>query len=139
MSFLRLLNSRRASNTTPRGTSSNDIDIDWHMPGYGCLFMTPPNDPLWPHAISEGPREDELLMGEVHITIPPGRGVYCQAIRLIFRTKCRLNMGSTRGWEEDEIFERRTELIGGSSEGIYLQEGIQMYVSTMSAVGSGAS
>jgi len=139
MSFLRLLSSA----TSPRsksGTSvqpiptgkpvrAEDLEISWHMPSFGCIFMTPPDDPLWPHALSDGPREDQLLEGELSITVPRGSGVFCKAIRLIFRTRCKLSMGPVRGWEEDEIFERRTEMIGGTNEGIYLNEGSQRHVS----------
>lgn len=41
-----------------------------------------------------------------------------------YKTVSRLAMGVERGWEEDCIFERDSEHRGGSSEGIWLEEGI---------------
>jgi hypothetical protein len=87
--------------------------------------MIPPNDPLWPHAVSEGPRDDHLFRGALELIVPPGKGMRCKAIRTVFRTTTRLFMGPGRGWEEDVIFERKTELIGGSDEGIELSVGAQ--------------
>jgi hypothetical protein len=34
-------------------------------------------------------------------------------------------MGQGRGWEEDVIFERKVEMMGGNSDGILLDEGVQ--------------
>ena len=41
---------------------------------------------------------------------------------------CKLNMGGDRGWEIDGIFERGVEILGGDSEGIWLEKGVQTYV-----------
>jgi hypothetical protein len=37
-------------------------------------------------------------------------------------------MGAERGWEEDTIFERKVEMMGGNADGIVLDEGTQRYV-----------
>jgi hypothetical protein len=34
-------------------------------------------------------------------------------------------MGPERGWEEDVVFERKVEMLGGNAEGILLDEGMQ--------------
>jgi hypothetical protein len=87
--------------------------------------MNPPDDPLWPHARSEGPRDDQLLNGVLDIIVPPGSKRRCKSVRVGLRTKVRLNMGAERGWEEDTIFERKVEMMGGNADGILLDEGMQ--------------
>jgi hypothetical protein len=37
-------------------------------------------------------------------------------------------MGAVRGWEEDVIFEGKCEMLGGTSEGLWLDEGVQRWV-----------
>lgn len=94
--------------------------------------MKPPDDPLWPHAVSLArPREDQLLSGVLVIRVPApasGARMRCRSIRVGMRTICRLDMGPVRGWEEDTIFETKVELMAGNSEGIILMEGIQLCV-----------
>lgn len=51
-----------------------------------------------------------------------------QAISVGVQSVCRLFMGVERGWEEDGIFERGVEIMGGDSEGIWLQKGSQRCV-----------
>lgn len=101
-----------------------------HLPTFGTIFMKPPDDPLWPHARSEeSPRDDQLLSGVLEIHVPltsSGVGRRCKSVRVGIRTIVRLNMGSGRGWEEDVIFERRVEMLGGNSDGITLHEGVQL-------------
>lgn len=88
--------------------------------------MDAPDDPLWPHAISDGPREDQLLNGGLDIHVPRGiKRRRVKSVRMGIRTKCRLNMGGKRGWEEDIVFERKVEMLAGNSDGILLDEGIQ--------------
>lgn len=87
--------------------------------------MEPPTDPLWPHVRSNGPREDQLLNGGLDIQLP--RGTKKRRVKFVsvgIRTKCRLNIPG-RGWEEDVIFERKVEMMGGNSDGIVLDVGIQ--------------
>ncbi len=38
---------------------------------------------------------------------------------------CKLWMGNQRGWEEDGVFERGVEIMGGDAEGIWLEKGSQ--------------
>lgn len=40
---------------------------------------------------------------------------------------CRLHMGVQRGWEEDGIFERGVEILGGTEDGIWLEKGSQNF------------
>jgi hypothetical protein len=57
-----------------------------------------------------------------------------QAISVGVQSVCRLFMGVERGWEEDGIFERGVEIMGGEcgeGEGIWLEKGSQRYVSSM--------
>lgn len=99
-----------------------------HLPTYGAIFMKPPDDPLWPHARSAGPRDDQLLSGVLDVQVPKGSGQRrCKSVRVGVRTKARLFMGPGRGWEEDVIFERKVELLGGNAEGMLLDEGIQRW------------
>lgn len=98
------------------------------VPSHGSVFMNPPNDPLWPHGRSDGPREDQLLHGLVDISVPSGARRRCKSVRVGFRSTARLNMGPTRGWEEDIVFERKVEMLGGNADGILLDEGVQRYV-----------
>ena len=92
----------------------------------GTILMEPPTDPLWPHARTDGPREDQLLNGDLDIQMPRGtKRRRCKSVRVGVRTKCRLHMGPGRGWEEDVVFERKVEMMGGNAEGIVLDEGMQ--------------
>jgi hypothetical protein len=50
----------------------------------------------------------------------------CQAISVGVQSVCRLHMGVQRGWEEDGVFERGVEVLGGDSDGIWLEKGSQM-------------
>lgn len=135
MSVLRLLSPVRAmtgstSSSPSRRTASkeDDVRLTLRVEGYGTVFMPPPDDPLWPAAISDRPRDDHLLRGELDVYIPSGGSRRCKSIRVGLRTTARLNMGPTRGWEEDVIFERKCEVLSGSSEGMWLDEGVQRCV-----------
>ncbi len=89
--------------------------------------MAPPPAPL-----TDTPRDDKELHGQLEIYLPPGGGPRrCKAIRVQFRTTVKLDMGRGRmGGEkkrEDEvIFERKVELRGVTAIGLCLDEGIQM-------------
>jgi hypothetical protein len=88
--------------------------------------MDPPDDPLWPHSRSALPQDDQLLNGGLDVQMPRGSARRrVKSVRMGIRTRCRLNMGSGRGWEEDVIFERKVEMLGGNADGIVLDEGIQ--------------
>lgn len=111
-------------------SEKNSVKLALRVPGFACIYMTSPDDPLWPYAVTpNSPGSDELLHGELLIYVPARGPERCKAIRIIYRSMTRLNMGPSRGWEEDLIFERRCELIGSSSEsGIDLAAGINRYV-----------
>jgi hypothetical protein len=141
MSVLRLLSPVRAmtgstsSSPSRRNASKeDDVRLTLRVEGYGTVFMPPPDDPLWPAAISDRPRDDHLLRGELDVYIPPGASRRCKSIRVGLRTTARLNMGPTRGWEEDVIFERKCEVLSGSSDGMWLDEGVQRCVGLWSIV-----
>jgi hypothetical protein len=130
MSVLRLLSPATGVSASPsptRRAKEDDVRLALRVEGYGTVFIPPPDDPLWPAAISDRPRDDHLLRGELDAYIPPGGRRRCKAIRVGVQTLARLNMGPTRGWEEDVIFERKCEMLSGTSEGLWLEEGIQRY------------
>lgn len=132
MSLLRLLSPSRAGSPSvrrsklPSPAESGEISLTLRVPSFACIYMTPPDDPLWPFAVTPDlPRDDQLVSGELDIVVPPGSGRRrCKAIRVTYRSVARLNMGPMRGWEEDVIFERKCELVCGTSEGIILGEGL---------------
>ena len=49
----------------------------------------------------------------------------CQAISVGVQSVCKLWMGAQRGWEEDGVFERGVEVMGGDADGIWLEKGSQ--------------
>jgi hypothetical protein len=57
------------------------------------------------------------------VYIPPRRRRRCKAVRVGLRATARLNMGPTRGWEEDVIFEGKCDVLSETSEGSWLDEG----------------
>lgn len=50
-----------------------------------------------------------------------------QAISVGIQSVAKLNMGPNRGWEDDGIFERGVEVVGGGldGEGLWLEKGSQ--------------
>jgi len=73
---------------------------------------------------SDGPRNDQIPMG--NWKSPYRREADgCRAIRVGMISKCILDMGPGRMGEEDTIFDRKVEIIGGNSEGLWLDEGMQ--------------
>jgi hypothetical protein len=100
------------------------------VPSHGTVFINPPDDPLWPHArspsTSGAPRDDQLFSGLLEVSVPPAaQRRRCRAVRVGLRTRASLKMSAERGWEEDVIFERKVELMGGGAEGMVLDEGTQ--------------
>lgn len=49
----------------------------------------------------------------------------CQAISVGVQSVCRLMMGKGNAWEEDGVFERGVEVLGGDADGIWLEKGSQ--------------
>lgn len=65
-----------------------------------------------------------MLTGTLEVNMKERRRV--RAISVGVQSVCRLNMLGTRGWEEDGIFERGVEVLGGDDEeGIWLEKGSQ--------------
>lgn len=96
----------------------------------GLALVRPPRQ-LELHPLEEGsnerepPTEDTLLAGTLEVIMKERRRV--QAISVGVQSVCRLNFGA-KGWEEDGIFERGVEILGGDAEGIWLEKGSQVYV-----------
>lgn len=140
MSFLRLLSPVRdafdSSSRWSKGDPEDDVRLTFRVEGYGTVIIPPPDDPLWPATMSvtDRPRNDYVLQGELDVYVPPARPESparrrrCRAVRVYLRTTARLNMGAVRGWEEDVIFEGKCEMLGGTSEGLWLHEGVQRWV-----------
>lgn len=71
-------------------------------------------------------REFELA-GTLEITMPPHLGKRrVRSIKIGMDATTRLDMGKTRGWEEDTIFKRRIEIRGADGAGIILEPGTQL-------------
>jgi hypothetical protein len=135
MSFVRLLSPSRAvraqspssvaSSSSPAPKAAKPT-LSLHVPGYGAIIATQsePN-PLDP---STTPTYDLDLRGELEIRMPPGTGhMRCKSIRVGIRTRLEVAIKG-RKKEEHVIFDRRVEIIGGTSEGVWLEEGSQRYV-----------
>jgi hypothetical protein len=72
---------------------------------------------------------DKEARGELEVQLPVGMGRRrVKAIRVGWQTVVELTLSPDRIKERDTIFERKTEIRGGNSEGIVLEEGIQRYV-----------
>lgn len=69
------------------------------------------------------PTDDSIVSGYIEVTMKERRR--CQAISVGVQSVCRLYMGPGRGWEEDGVFERGVEVMGGDAEGIWLEQGSQ--------------
>lgn len=116
--FLSGRSGSRSRASSPAGKKGIKMTIN--IPSYGGVFMTQ-------HRVDgedgQGPTFiDRELSGELEIWLPKGYGKRrCRAIRMKLRNVARLNMGPMRGWEEDCLFERSTEIKGA----IVLEEGLQ--------------
>lgn len=85
---------------------------------------------------STRPRMDKEARGELEVQLPVGMGRRrVKAIRVGWQTVVELTLSPDRIKERDTIFERKTEVRGGNSEGIVLEEGIQRYVFNSSSLG----
>jgi hypothetical protein len=71
------------------------------------------------------PREDMLYSGELEIQVEGNQSLAFQTLTVGLRTRSRLNMGPTRGWEEDELFHTKTKLSYSNSEARILDPGMQ--------------
>lgn len=78
-----------------------------------------PNDP------NQDPQYETALTGELEIRMPNGSGrMRCKSIRVGVRTTLRLDLKGKKR-EEHELFQTRVEIIGSTSDGVWLAEGSQ--------------
>ena len=128
MSFVRLLSTAKGS---PRplspssATQSYKPTLSLHVPGYGAIIaaLSEPN-PLDLSADLE-PKYDLDLRGELEIRMPHGSGrMRCKSIRVGMKSMLKIAIKGKRK-EEHELSDCRVEIIGGSSEGVWLEEGAQ--------------
>lgn len=133
MSFVRLLSPARgpfrSSSPSPTASSSSaqlqsyKPTLSLHVPGYGsCLAVASEPNPQNP---IEDPQYELDLSGELEIRMPPGSGrMRCKSIRVGVRTMMGLELKGKKK-EEIELFETKVEIVGGTSEGVWLSEGSQ--------------
>jgi len=96
----------------------------------GVVFVRPPRrheqHPLDSGGrATEPPSNDTLLSGSLEVIMKERRR--CNSISIGVQSVCRLHMGACRAWEEDGIFERGVEVLGGDAEGIWLEKGSQSF------------
>ncbi|ORX38571.1 hypothetical protein BD324DRAFT_577633 [Kockovaella imperatae] len=119
--------------SSPSGVSSAGT-LKIHIPAWGVVFVRPPQM-LELHPLEAGsqatepPREDTVLSGSLEVIMKDRKR--CQAISIGIQSVCKLWMGPARGWEEDGIFERGVEVLGGDAEGIWLEKGSQTFTFTL--------
>lgn len=95
----------------------------------GVVFIRPPRrSELHPFddaaETTEPPSDDTLLSGTLEVIMKERRR--CHSISVGVQSVSRLHMGE-HGWEEDGIFERGVEVLGGDAEGIWLEKGSQSF------------
>ncbi|KAL7423927.1 hypothetical protein Q5752_001512 [Cryptotrichosporon argae] len=115
----------RSSSPQPQ-SSKGTLKI--HIPGLGVALVRPPRH-LELHPLENGgaepPTADTVLSGALEVIMKERRRV--QAISVGVQSVCRLHMGVKRGWEEDGVFERGVEILGGDAEGMWLEKGSQSF------------
>ncbi|WVQ75777.1 hypothetical protein IAR50_005410 [Cryptococcus sp. DSM 104548] len=104
-------------------TLSNKGSLKIHVPGWATTLIQPPQ--IFATGERLAPQDDTVLSGSLEVIMKERRKV--QAISVGVQSVCRLFMGETRGWEEDGIFERGVEVLGGNEEGIWLEQGSQSF------------
>jgi hypothetical protein len=90
-----------------------------HIPSYGSIHMPNPN-----HSASlEGIGHEDArgtthpLHGELEVSISQAIGAQkCKSIRVGVRGSVALDMGTPRGWEEDELYRSEIELVGNKNQ-----------------------
>ncbi|WVQ81908.1 hypothetical protein IAT38_004035 [Cryptococcus sp. DSM 104549] len=117
------------TNVTPQPVS-NKGTLNIHIPAWGLVLVWPPYVPDIPSSDfssseREPPAEDTVLSGALEVIMKERRRV--KSISVCVQGVSRLYMGKERGWEEDGIFERGVEVLGGDEEGIWLEKGRQSF------------
>lgn len=131
MSVLRLLGGGKKGESSQVRSASRAREaavsvtptIQISVPGYGAIHMNGSSSTVDEvvAGISQQPREDVVFGGEISVTLPPGCEIMrCKAVRVVFTTDTRLDIGPGRMGEEDVIFERKIEILPDGPEGIVL-------------------
>jgi hypothetical protein len=126
--MLRYLSPGRSGTHTPaspRTPREGQPVLTLHVPNYGLIIIPAPDPPGPDGQVSDEPREDHMLHGEIEVRLDGTQPKRCKAIRVGFRTIIKLDLGSGRKNEEDVLFERKLEMTGADSEGVNLQPGSQ--------------
>ena len=114
------------SSSPGRQSASGQLKI--HVPAWGVVLVRPPR-PLELHPLENGsqarepPSEDTVLSGTLEVIMKERRR--CNSISVGVQSVCKLWFGSEKGWEEDGVFERGVEVLGGDADGIWLESGSQ--------------
>ncbi|WVQ74881.1 hypothetical protein IAR50_004488 [Cryptococcus sp. DSM 104548] len=99
-----------------------------HVPAWACVLIRPPRL-LDLHPLDSRERTppcgDTVLSGALEVVVTERQKV--RAISVGVQSVARLHMGHGRGWEEDGIFERGVEVLGGNDDGIWLEKGSQSF------------
>lgn len=107
------IRSRSTSSHTPGNTTSITPIV---IGAEGDAYVAPPTQT----------REFELA-GTLEIAMPAHLGKRrVRSIKIGMDATTRLDMGSTRGWEEDTIFNRRVEIRGAHGAEIILEPGTHL-------------
>ena len=128
MSFVRLLSSAKASpgpsspSSTPRVYKPT---LSLHVPGYGAILATLQEPNALDTSSDLEPRYDLDIKGELEVRMPSGSGrMRCKSIRVGLRSRLKIAVKGKKK-EEHELSDCKVEIIGGSSKGVWLEEGSQ--------------
>ncbi|GMK53506.1 hypothetical protein CspeluHIS016_0100920 [Cutaneotrichosporon spelunceum] len=132
MSMLRFLAGGGAKGKMPARSSAatatsydSQIKLKLVVPNWGVMYLPAPEQPL---ADTEAPpRNDFQLNGELEVTLPPGGAKRCKSIRVGLKTVMTLDLGPKRRFQEDVLFERKVEIVSGTADGVWLEEGLQRF------------
>ncbi|CAK9786974.1 unnamed protein product [Cutaneotrichosporon oleaginosum] len=123
MSMLRYLSPGKGREGALSPLPSDAPVLKLHVTNWGVLILPAPEN------VGEDPRDDTLLHGELDVRVSGPRR--CKRIRVGLRSIIRLDMGGGRKIEEDVLFERKVEIIGASTDGIWLAPGSQRFAFTI--------
>jgi hypothetical protein len=121
--MLRLLGGSKGSSSS--SSSSKIPTVSIHVPAFGGIFLDAPTESGGPDDYVAPDREYRMI-GEIEVEIPLGFGrKRCRGVKVGYRSTINLDLGPGRMGEEDILFDRRGEVLGGSMEGLWLEEGSQ--------------
>lgn len=122
MSVLRYLTPAKGAKLPPVKGGSDTPTLTLRVPNYGILFVPVP-EPESNNAFENAkPREDHVLTGELEVQLREPRRVKC--IRVGLKTIMMADFGGKK-LDEDTLFHRKVEMIGGNSDGLWLPSGSQ--------------